>query len=510
MADLKKAQDEAVAYVNTAKAMVDKVLQIMEIFLVSPSMTVTYSRTPMDFIMKLLKEVGVSEEELIDFLTYILLGALPALEIGVKSILLTNLKNLISCSVDPRIPEKYRKLTVGGDSQDSQRRGIDIDITSIDFLDKLSVAPLSDAGKQNYFGIEGVNKSYQFARADDMDAFLWFVIHKGKFPFAATATVGNGSFTDNVHGTGAASVTPQDATLLSAFEVNFPSNSPSKILPGNVFTYKNSRIYSMCVESIYDDADNIIHNTILPISDDKTSVNWYIRRADQLSKNIGIGWNSKKPKSATKTGRDYSKERAICNLQYMQHLPQETSLVELVDNKFRFTILPKPYVHIPYIDITNIKNSEPPWRFKKILFDDKGNLDSNGKFTLGGIPSETFNASKKVIEIRGGIGRDSYTLELDIKSGEIKFGNGTTPATMVKNVIECYPGLTVYEFNYDYVMGMKLFDAKTIATTLFNNIMDIRLGLSADISIKHQEATDEIKSIINEIIETDDSEVSDC
>lgn len=490
MADIKKAQDEAIAYVDTAKAMVDKVLQIMEIFLVSPSMTVTYSRNPMEFIMKLLKAVGVSEEELIDFLTYILLGALPALEIGVKTILLTNLKHLVSCSVDPRIPEKYRKRHKDSSDPDtSQLNGIDIDITSIDFLDKLSVSPKSDAGSQYYFGLEGVTDSYQFARADDMDAFLWFVIHKGKFPMATTINAMS-DFTNSIHGVGADRVEPSDATLLSAFEVIYSSENSSKILNGNTFTYTgNSRIISMCAESKYDDNDKITHNTILPVSDDRTSVNWYIRRADQLTKNLGIGWNSKKAKSATKSGRDFSKERAICNIQFIESLPN-ASLAGLVNNKFRFTILPKPLIHIP-----SLSNGEPPWRFKKMLFDDKGNYDPNGKFTIADVSDD-----ENLSYLDGAV-------TIDAKSGKVTVSDKDK---VIKNLVECYPGLTVYEFNYDYVMGMKLFDAKTLATTLFNNLMDIRLGISADISIKHQEATDEIKKIVKEIIETDDSEVSDC
>ena len=45
----------------------------------------------------------------------------------------------------------------------------------------MSVSPLSDYGRNMYFGLYGVNDVYSFARADDFDAFLWFVIHKGKF-----------------------------------------------------------------------------------------------------------------------------------------------------------------------------------------------------------------------------------------------------------------------------------------------------------------------------------------
>ena len=509
MADLKKAQDEAIALVDTAKAMMDKVLTIMELSIELPNVSVNYSINPMEYLLKLLRAVGVTDEQLKERLIRILLVTLPVLEIAIKAILLTNLKNLISCSVDPRIPEQYRKRHVdSSDPGTGQRRGIQIDISSIDMFNKLSVCPLDDNGREYYFGLEGVKDVYSFARADDMDAFLWFVKNKGKFPAASEIST-MGDFTDPSK-IGASSIMPSDATLLSAFELMFTGDSPSKTIPGNTFKFTgNSRIYSICAESKYDDADNIVHNTILPVSDDRTSVNWYVRRADQLTKNIGIGWNSTKAKSATKSGRDFSKEKAICNLQFLESMP-DSDLAGLIDNKFIFTILPKPYVHVPYIDILKPKLSEPPYRFKKFLFNDKGEIDKNGKYSLADVPTETVNEENKTIEISGGEGENAYKLVLDIKSGKLKFGEGTTKEKMQKNLMECYPGLTVFEFNYDYVMGMKLFDARVTATQLLNSLMDLRIGIGANIGIVHQDAVDEIKSIIKEIIETDDSQVNDC
>lgn len=501
MADIKKEQQETTALIDTAKAMMDKVLTIMELSLGASSVSVNLTSNPMQYLMKLLRASGVTDETLKDFITYILLGALPALEISIKAVLLTNLKNLISCSTDPRIPEQYRKMHVApGDSQTGQRRGINVDIQAIDMFQKLSVSPLSDAGRQYYFGLEGVQNVYQFARADDMDAFLWFVKNKGKFPAASKIST-MADFSGST--IGAESITPSDATLFSAFELAFKDTSPSKVLLGNTFMYSgDSRIYSICAESKYDDTDNIIHNTLLPVSDDQTSVNWYIRRADQLAKNIGIGWNSKKSKTSTKTGRDFSKERAICNIQYEDNV-LDGPLNGLVSDKFIFAILPKPYVHIP-----DIGHGEPPWRFKKILFNDKGELDPNGKLTLAGIPIEKYKDGDIIIS--GGTGNNKYQLKLDVNSGTISFVEGTSKEKMVKNIVECYPGLTVYEFNYDYVMGMKLFDAKTIATQLFNTLMDIRLGIGTEINFGNLEINDGIKDIIREIINSDDSEVNDC
>lgn len=496
MASVKQQQRDTMASIDTAKAMLDKVLTILGTIENSPSLTLTFATNPIGFLLQLLEHLGVTYEELRLWLTNFLIYVVPALEIAVKAILLTNLKKMVSCSIDPRIPEKYRKLHKTGEYNSSQEYGIDINIESIDYLNKLATNPLSDEGSEMYFGLEGVTDVYKFARADDMDAFLWFVIHKAHFP--------NSSIIESVSGItsrfdGEATVTPTNGSLLDALEVKSDGSSASSILPGNTFAYANGNVISMCIDSKYDTVSNkIIDNTLVPVSDDWNSANWYIRRADQLGKNLGFGWavNDKNANTYYKgKGREYSKERGICNLQYLdQAQTTESPITGLINNKIRFTILPKPYIHVP-----NLSAGEPPWRFKKMLFDSQGNYDPNGKYTFVKTTSESYND--------GTITFDGLGVHIDVKSGKVTVDNHDE---LVKNLMECYPGLTVYEFNYDYVMGMKLFDAKVIATTLLDALIDARLGLSVTFGKERQEAIDALKEIIKNVINSDDSSVSDC
>lgn len=493
MASVKKMQEEAMASIDTAKALIDKVLTIMEIIIVDPSIALTFSSKPIGFLIQLLKHLGVTREEIELWLTNFLIYIIPTLEISVKAILLTNLKNMISCSVDPRIPEKYRKQHKEIKNYNtSQEYGININIESIDFMDKLSINPLGKFGSNWYFGLEGVDDSYKFARADDMDAFLWFVIHKGKFP--NSSSISNLSEIGGTHGTPSAIVTPTDGngSLLSTVDVLFNKDESSSILLGNTFNYSNGHVISMCIERKLGDSGNTIHNTLVPVSDDWSSVNWYARRADQLGKNIGFGWGVNQKTSNTKykgNGRDFSKEKGLCNLQYINQSSSDAPLTGLVNNKFRFTILPKPLVHIP-----NLAKGEPPWRFKKMLFNDKGEYDPNGKYTLIG---EDNNSLKYL----GGI------VEIDPKSGDVAV---TDKDEVIKNLMECYPGLTVFEFNYDYVMSIKLFDAKVLAHSLMESVLNMNMGLSVGLGVRHQEGTETIKEIIKNILESDDSEINDC
>ena len=502
MASVKKMQEEAMASIDTAKALVDKVLTIMEIINVDPSIALTFSANPIGFLIQLLKHLGVTRKEIELWLTNFLVYIIPVLETAVKAILLTNLKNMISCSVDPRIPEKYRKRhRAPTDYNTSQEYGIDINIESIDFMDKLSINPLGKFGSDWYFGLEGIEDSYKFARADDMDAFLWFVIHKGKFPNSAKVSDVH-TLADNMHSmvSQPASVAPSDATLLSPLEVMYGDNNPSSILLGNTFTYEDGHIVSMCIDNNTDEANNIVHSTIVPVSDDWTSVNWYARRTDQLGKNIGFGWEVNQKNGNTKykgKGRDFGKERGLCNIQYLDQASSDAPLTGLVNNKLRFTILPRPYVHTPIL-----LKGEAPWQFKKMLFDDKGNFDANGKFTFAeGTVSESDGGDEIIFTT------PHAETKLNVKSREVTVDN---PEELAKDLMECYPGLTVFEFNYDYVMSIKLFDAKVLAHSLMESVLNMNMGLSVGLGMRHQEGTETIKEIIKNILETDDSEINDC
>lgn len=521
MANLKKAQSEAMATIDTAKAMIDKVLTIMDIMVSMPSLSTSVTTNPMAFLIQLLEHTGITYEDLKLWLTDFLIYVTPSMEIGVKTVLLTNLKNMVSCSVDPRIPEKYRKQHKSiNDRNTPNEYGIDINVESIDYLDKLSVSPLSDFGREMYFGQNGVDNVYKFARAEDFDAFLWFVIHKGKFPIPAEVDISGKTFTDKIHGLGTYTVSPSGGTLLNELNLTSPSSDTSSILPGNTFQYSGTSpgVISMCIDASRDKDKKIVRNTLVPISDDLTSVNWYIRGKDQLGANLFSAYaaataqteykEGKKVTTGVKTKnkpRDYSEERAICNLQYIDQSYGDQEITGLANNKVRFTILPKPYMHVP-----NISHGEPPWRFKRMLFNSNGFYDSNGKYTI-----QEVDVEEKVVEGEGETniyisttGTTSVDLlYINTKTGGVVVLDRDTLRTML---IECYPGLTVYEFNYDYIMGMKLFDPKILASTVLQTLVNTRVGINLTLGMKYEEATASIKEVIKSILESDDGEVNDC
>ena len=480
MASLQDKQQETMATVDTAKALVDKVLTILELAEMSPKLSLTFATNPIGFILQMLEHTGVTYEELRNFLSNFLVYTLPMLETSVKGVLLTSMRRLISCSSDPRIPDKYRKEhKTPTNPNTSQEYGIDISVESIDYFGKLAISPLSDEGKELYFGLDGIEDVYKFARAEDFDAFLWFVIHKGRF--ANSSKLSRMNDLENFFDAHSANINGN--SLLDVVTVQGGDNNYSSILLGNTFVYdKSSQVISMCIDAKYKGND-IVENTLVPISDDWSSVNLY---AKNVSDKV----------------RDYRHDKAICNVQYLEYVTTpDYPMTGLVNNKLRLSILPKPYVHIP-----SIEYGEPAWRFKKMLFNENGEYDPNGRYTVPKNIVETYNNNDKTISFGNEIfGNDNVVM--NIKSGTVKVNN---PSELKKHLFECYNGLTVYEFNYDYIMNMKLFDAKVVATVLLDSLVNMKVGASIGFGAQHDEAAEEIKEIIKNVINSDDSTVSDC
>lgn len=479
MANVKGLQQETMALIDTSKALVDKVLKIVDLSDINPSLSLSFETNPIGFLMQILKQLGVQREELINFLVKIMTYVVPGMEIAVKAILLSNIKNMVSCSSDPMIPSKYRKANklIADNADNTEDYGIEIDLNSIDYLDKLSISPLEDEGKNRYFGLEGVTDVYKLARAIDFDAFLWFVIHRGQFPKSKVVS--------GVTELGGERVTPKDANLFNAFTLSFPL-SGSTIQLGNTFATKNGSVVSMCIDKTYvksaDGKQNRVSTAqFVPVSDDWNSVNWYSRNmgTSTLSKALTTDIDSKK------ANRDYDKECAICNIQYIDQAATSSPITGTANRKLRFTILPKPYLTKP-----DIENGDMPWRFKRWRFDAQGNEDTKGRYTV--------NQEGDYVRVNSRTGQ----LIIDENSKSI----------LQKNLIECYPGLTVYEFNYDYLMSLKLFDAKALTAELIASLDNMSIGGSGSFqfSSTSTETTEYIKNIIKNIIESDDSKTNDC
>lgn len=191
------------------------------------SNSIGISTNPIGYLVLLLNKLGVSEEDIKNWLVDFIVKVLPSVELSVKAALLSQLKESISCSTDPFIPKRMRKkygenyLTNTYKkyvSTSTDYRGLLIDVDDIDTEGMLAKSPYTN-GKEYYFDVTGetvtekkivtcrlsdklttdekikvlsqhlepktvvaskTKLKWELVRANDFNAFLWMVIHNGK------------------------------------------------------------------------------------------------------------------------------------------------------------------------------------------------------------------------------------------------------------------------------------------------------------------------------------------
>lgn len=505
--------------------------------------------SPFSLLMLLLERVGVTQDELIDFLAKYLTGAIPALEIATKAILIAQLKKMVACSIDPMIPDElripFKQQQDNNYVSTSDRHGILIDLDSIDLKGKLeNISPLEPGADRFYFGVRGSGdkspiNAFQLSRADDFDAFLWFTLHKAKFV--------NTQFTDELN---------WKTELESSLKItDFTSNTPlapffcktkidigerSKVFVGKSICTKHSSTISICVNSdlsYIKDGEKEYKYYFWPVSMNWESANWYTNSKYYYGYNLGLskrnfinkeekdnfqtyglklGVENGDVKSLT-TKRNYSQEKAIFNVRAIKEIngkqleqaTLEYNNTPLSTRSFVVSILPKPFIHIPTLNFRK-KVIENPFRLKRLMFNAKGELDKNGSYSIerSGCTKE-IKEDRTVYKLNRSQSRQSK-IEIIHKTGEVKLDDNWKQ-DYHQYIHPCYKGLTVYEFNYDYIMSLKLFDAKNIVSGILNTLGSI--GATSGLQLKWSkggETDEEISEIISNLLEAEDGSYSDC
>lgn len=561
-------------------------------------------KNPFAFLLEILKSLGVTDEEIIKWLVNLIKYELPLIELGIKGILLSNMKSLISCAIDPRIPKWMRE------------EGVSIPIFQVDPTYKLRISPFTEEGSLLYFGnntskwiephlLEGkclncgenvrfkfkktneneskhfvcpkcgnedrskmemnadkvkLNKLYtptiySFLRGKDFDGFLWTVMHKPMHPqpseLCNESDYENGvinkykSLCDNVSFVNLSS-SKKPLSIFETTEIQFEkSKTNCPIIVGN--TYCQSTAYGklqsmlLCETTTiklnldFNKSKNVTTSTtsvarLVPIGNDIKRTTYYVNRPTYFN-----FLNSEKLDRTNP--RDFSKDTPLFSLSY------ENDVINL-------RVLPKPYIHIPRLGQTMLLP-------KRILFNTKGKPDSDGRFTLdlikdcqnnlkevglalgqdiGAKVKEQFNKNKyeenpeEPVEIGDydllwwyQINNSPYWVVFDA-SGKYWISEGIGDKPLFKDdlppiedpeiilplLVETYKGLTIYEFNYDYLMSMQLFDPKVVAVQLVNALLGFELDYSVGLSVTQIEEQNKLVEIVKQLIEGNDYESSDC
>ena len=164
------------------------------------------SKSPLAFLLNLAELCGLSKKDLLNWVSRILCGTetfiaelndemsdkinnsldknnkvangiLDVIEESVKVILLANVKNLFTCSLNPLIPNDVLKYPYKKGLPDiGDTKGIVLSIPTIDLFNVLSHSPNSRYGKTLYF--DNKMASNDFWKSADFNVFLWYIINK--------------------------------------------------------------------------------------------------------------------------------------------------------------------------------------------------------------------------------------------------------------------------------------------------------------------------------------------
>ena len=529
-------QREALGLINAANSALDTfdanakdVLDILE----RDSLAISFS--PFEYLFKLLKLFGITDEEIKEIIIDILTVLLPTLEVTVKASILKNIKTIVNCNLDPRIPDEYRMAHGDGyftprsitnliRHNQTETKGLFISVDAIDPTYMLGLSPYTDGGKELYFGQykDGNPCSpYQLARADDMNAFLWFCVHKGQFPSPTllnlTGITANNS-TVNIGNKNYAITNGR--TLLDCLTLEGIDSKPMSINVGNTFSSVNNRnLLSVAIDV---EEDNV---RIVPASSDWNSCNWYVDRSKYFTRNLS---------SNSSVEREYEKEFGLFNIQYLKPSDYGDRYGKLNGlNNIKLCILPKPYTLLPTFVKEKTGKSNIRWAFAKILFNASGQVDKSGKYTINYNPNTFLESEAIAIDDYLLIpynDSDDWFYFVDTNTyGFAKVNDGSVtivndPAVYEKHLVECYPGITLYEFNYDFVMGMRLFDPVVVTRRMLNamfspagyvsvnvnlNLKGNRGGNSRANNSSYANIKSRVELMVKKLIEGDE-EISDC
>ena len=576
---------------NKIKGSIDSIITAVDLLPFWKDLNKDISLTvssPLWFILQLTQTLGFTDalkEWLAEYVTYML----PPFEAGVKGVLLANLASNISCTTQPLIPDNLREFyfeqtfkvkspQIYLDLQNSKNTeiiengefifshimkrgsGVNIPINSIDYNGLLNCSPFSqeatikrveidENGETSikdsknkitnkpkrgysadtlYFGVDKNESPYLLTRAEDFNAFLWFVKNKGIFreslKIETIDELGYSIESDKKD------FTPK--TLFTYLKVNTTVNNENPfnyLVKGGTVQYAGNAggVLQLCTDITTDINNNTVSFKLQPVSSSNsnngvTHINWYVNSQDFLGRNLGV---------VVTKNKILANDRAIFKINYNR------------DKYFNFKILPKPFIHYPIIEgETNIHGSwhEPITRIKKITFDSNGKMDNiNGKFSVSpqirqntGILERTISYSGGNVSDRkgqycvykllnnDGSNNNDIVLYYDLETSDYslrlsKMVNGRyieltndNLELYVKDVLyECYPGLTIYQFNYDYIMGMKLLNGKVVLTQLFNSLLG--LDIDVNLSLEQIQAQQMISDMVQKIINTEE-EINTC
>ena len=459
MADWKKIKKNALSSVDTAIHIAEKIPEPDD----NQDINFSYDNSvnPFPFLLDLLKRF-CGYNYMIKIIARFIAYFLPAVEIAVKAALLANLKNLLYCTIDPRLK-----------NSEVLRNGITLDLEDIDVLHTLQYCPLNtnslfgttlsgaykgqgnlkNFGSMYYYGCDCFKYPSDLVDAGDFNAFLWYVINRSN---KREAWRGVKSGTLKQSEIGFQSLNKESCIVQKDFEKR-PDADERDVKGNGILTV----IY-------YGDGMTTPRDiTGAPVPNE-------LRRTNLLQVYIG---------NTTRTDVDEGEFKAFERL-YQQKCA-EVLEIEKELNQYN-------------LNKTRLKNNI-------LKIKDPNELEKQ-RATLDKIERDIEDAKAKLNAAKSSTEACAQQYEKQ-KSNMCETYTASSYKDVTKNY---YYNKTLMHFNYDYLMSIKLFDSKVVAAQLIDSLFNNLSGINIHLSYSRRVINEEVKKMVESVLERGDATISDC
>ena len=454
MANLQKTKSEALAIIDAALAILNK---FPEIETANSTLSFNTSSNPFPFLMDCFKST-TGYNILIKILSKFIMLGLPAVEIAVKGVLLANIKNILSCAINPFI------------SDEILRNGIVFNLQQIDITDTLRYSPLDEIGKYYYFDnykkstvTDSTGKKKQIdipKQVDDLkvskdfNCLIWYMKHIASFREVwgqqPDATGGRTNVIEN------------NDTYWNKKKNKCRKGAGIVTLEYNVRPegLRNAEGYGMSsddasyagLQTPYGECLHVFLGNVKEKSNEegnKQQEKYNVATQDLATANEQISIAEKGIEDIKKQQKKYEQDRK------KGKITQEHYTVLIGDCRKQIEDKEK--------EIQTQKDNIKTYKENKV------------------------NAIKELRKIQANMTNNNYR----------------------KITQNYYYRRTLVEFNTDYVMSLKLFDSKVVTAQLLDSLMGL-LNIDLNLTYKQMLIKNEVKKMVQMIVETDDTVVSDC
>lgn len=526
----KQVKNEALSIIDAALAILNKFPDLNSS---EQSLSLNLSTNPFAFLLELFKTTA-GYNYLIRILSSFLWIGIPPLEVAIKGIILTNLRNLLTCSINPFITE------------DLIRDGVVFNVGQLDITDTLRHSPLASSNytpiyekdgftpKRDsqgnilynksphrrefyYFGCENMTIPDEVKYSRDMNALLWYMRNR------ANQREVWGQKEEN-----------RDRLEQVADAAHEKYKKADGIITLDYHERSNSLLYSSGgPQSIQ-----------TPMND---CLQVFIGNVQQLPTSTEETPGDRKPDKSlqTRQKRIESAAAEIANIRAKASTMRSNMLTEMVGlkkekKKDEYKVLE----HIlDVLDKYFYIEREKPNRKIKVTFETKPAKADEILKELERAIKEYKSFYEKLEKCRVSIDKSQTGVTDEDVENKLKKQlkhpvysdkpknfdiNTNNLITLTQQLLSyntyCYKtreiefpqpwqnyyyNRTIMEFDFDYIMSVKLFDYRVLTVTLIDQIIG-GLSVNLDLTAKEYLIREEIKEMVNRVLQTDDLVVDEC